>query len=82
MPAHLFGSRRGSYTGAVEDHAGVFEQAHTGTLFLDEIATWIWSRRGGSCWCSSAERSPDSAIRDPVRRAQAGGGTPRTWPIW
>ena len=38
MPAHLFGSRRGSYTGAVEDHAGVFEQAHGGTLFLDEIA--------------------------------------------
>jgi len=37
MPAHLFGSRRGSYTGAVEDHAGVFEQAHGGTLFLDEI---------------------------------------------
>ena len=38
MPAHLFGSKRGSYTGAVEDHAGVFEQAHGGTLFLDEIA--------------------------------------------
>jgi len=38
MPAHLFGSRRGSYTGASEDHAGVFEQAHGGTLFLDEIA--------------------------------------------
>src|SRR5207302_1256436 len=38
MPAHLFGSRRGSYTGAVEDHAGVFEQAHGGPLFLDDIA--------------------------------------------
>jgi DNA-binding NtrC family response regulator len=38
MPAHLFGSRRGSYTGATEDHAGVFEQAQGGTLFLDEIA--------------------------------------------
>ena len=38
LPSHLFGSRRGSYTGAVEDHAGVFEQAHGGTLFLDEIA--------------------------------------------
>ena len=38
LPAHLFGARRGSYTGAVEDHAGVFEQAHGGTLFLDEIA--------------------------------------------
>src|SRR4051812_38059277 len=27
LPAHLFGSRRGSYTGSTEDHAGVFEQA-------------------------------------------------------
>jgi len=38
LPAHLFGARRGAYTGASEDHAGVFEQAHGGTLFLDEIA--------------------------------------------
>jgi len=38
MPAHLFGARRGSYTGSVDDHPGVFEQAHAGTLFLDEIA--------------------------------------------
>jgi len=38
IPAHLFGTRRGSYTGSVDDQAGVFEQAHGGTLFLDEIA--------------------------------------------
>jgi DNA-binding NtrC family response regulator len=38
LPAHLFGTRRGAYTGAVDDHTGVFEQAHGGTLFLDEIA--------------------------------------------
>jgi DNA-binding NtrC family response regulator len=38
LAAHLFGARRGAYTGAVEDHQGVFEQAHGGTLFLDEIA--------------------------------------------
>jgi len=38
MPAHLFGARRGSYTGSVDDQPGVFEQAHGGTLFLDEIA--------------------------------------------
>src|SRR5437762_1322148 len=38
MPAHLFGARRGSYTGSVDDQPGVFEQAHEGTLFLDEIA--------------------------------------------
>ena len=37
LPAHLFGARRGAYTGATDDHAGVFEQAHGGTLFLDEI---------------------------------------------
>ncbi|MFL5399087.1 MAG: sigma-54-dependent transcriptional regulator [Myxococcales bacterium] len=37
LPAHLFGTRRGSYTGSVEDQSGVFEQAHNGTLFLDEI---------------------------------------------
>ena len=38
LAAHLFGARRGAYTGATEDHPGVFEQAHGGTLFLDEIA--------------------------------------------
>jgi DNA-binding NtrC family response regulator len=35
--SQLFGHERGSFTGAVADHAGVFEQAHGGTLFLDEI---------------------------------------------
>jgi two-component system nitrogen regulation response regulator NtrX len=28
---------RGSFTGAVQDRAGRFEQADGGTLFLDEI---------------------------------------------
>jgi len=37
LPAHLFGARRGAYTGSTEDQPGVFEQAHGGTLFLDEI---------------------------------------------
>jgi len=35
--AELFGVRRGAYTDAREDRAGVFEQAHKSTLFLDEI---------------------------------------------
>jgi len=38
LPTHLFGARKGAYTGAIADQAGVFEQAHQGTLFLDEIA--------------------------------------------
>lgn len=33
----LFGHKRGSFTGAVSDQRGYFEQANNGTLFLDEI---------------------------------------------
>jgi DNA-binding NtrC family response regulator len=34
----LFGHRRGAFTGAVEDQAGLLVSAGRGTLFLDEIA--------------------------------------------
>ena len=35
--SQLFGHRRGSFTGAVADHPGLFRSAAGGTLFLDEI---------------------------------------------
>lgn len=35
--SQLFGHRRGSFTGAVDDQMGLFEAASGGTLFLDEI---------------------------------------------
>lgn len=33
----MFGHKKGSFTGALTDHKGFFEQAEGGTLFLDEI---------------------------------------------
>ncbi|WP_095155156.1 sigma-54 dependent transcriptional regulator [Pseudomonas sp. Irchel 3E13] len=37
IEAELFGSEKGSYTGAHQKRVGLVTQAHNGTLFLDEI---------------------------------------------
>jgi two-component system response regulator HydG len=37
LDSELFGHKAGSFTGAVSDHAGLFEEAAGGTLLLDEI---------------------------------------------
>ncbi|HVY62240.1 MAG TPA: sigma 54-interacting transcriptional regulator, partial [Planctomycetota bacterium] len=37
LEAELFGAKKGSYTGATADRAGLFEVASGGTLFLDEV---------------------------------------------
>ena len=37
LASELFGHKKGSFTGAITDHTGLFEQADGGTIFLDEI---------------------------------------------
>lgn len=37
MESEMFGHKKGSFTGAIVDKAGLFEVADSGTLFLDEV---------------------------------------------
>ena len=38
LESELFGHTKGSFTGAINDYRGKFEQANTGTILLDEIS--------------------------------------------
>jgi transcriptional regulator with PAS, ATPase and Fis domain len=88
MESELFGAVRGAFTGAMQDRAGVLEQAQGGTLFLDEIGELPLSlqpkllraiearqfrRLGGKAWSHFDARILAATHRDV--RSQVAAGT-------
>jgi DNA-binding NtrC family response regulator len=87
IEAELFGYEKGSFTGAVRAHAGVFERAQGGTLLLDEVTempldmqtrllrvleTRKYYRVGASIEFSSDVRVIASTNRCPLQAVQNG----------
>lgn len=87
MSSQLFGHERGSFTGALQSHAGFFEQAQGGTLFLDEITempvalqvfllrvleTRTLTRVGGTRDVPVDVRVIAACNRDPLQAVEAG----------
>lgn len=56
VESDLFGSKRGSFSGAREDREGLVRRAHGGTLFLDEMLSCQRSRRSRYCACCKTAR--------------------------
>jgi transcriptional regulator with PAS, ATPase and Fis domain len=87
IEAELFGYEKGSFTGAVRGHAGVFERAEGGTLLLDEITempldmqtrllrvieTRKFYRVGASLELSTDVRVIAASNRCPLQAVQSG----------
>jgi DNA-binding NtrC family response regulator len=87
IEAELFGYEKGSFTGAVRAHAGVFERAQGGTLLLDEVTempldmqtrllrvleTRTFYRVGASTEFSCDVRVIASTNRCPLQAVQSG----------
>ncbi len=87
MSSQLFGHERGAFTGALQSHAGFFEQAEGGTLFFDEITempvglqvfllrvleTRSLTRVGGSRDIPVDVRVIAACNRDPLQAVESG----------
>ncbi len=87
IESELFGHEKGSFTGAIKQHKGIFEQADGGSLFLDEITempldlqvrllrvleTGTFSRVGSGTLLFTDVRIIAATNRDPIIAVQEG----------
>lgn len=87
IESELFGHEKGSFTGAIKAHQGIFEQADGGTLFLDEVTempielqvrllrvleTGTYSRVGSTTVNATDVRVIAATNRDPMQAISDG----------
>ena len=87
IESELFGHEKGSFTGAIKQHKGIFEQADGGTLFLDEITempaelqvrllrvleTGTFTRVGSTSLLHTDVRVIAATNRDPLQAVSEG----------
>lgn len=87
IESELFGHEKGGFTGAMQQKAGYFEQAHGGTLFLDEVTemapdmqikllrvleTRTFHRVGGDQQVVCDVRIVSATNRDPLDAVRSG----------
>ncbi len=85
--SEIFGHEKGSFTGALRQHEGIFERAYGGTLFLDEITempvelqakllrileTRVYMRVGSTRLLEADVRVIAATNRDPQRAVREG----------
>ncbi len=73
LESELFGYRKGAFTHAIADHAGMFDEAKGSSIFLDEIGDLTLRSRPSCCGFCRTRRS------DRWDQTEATGWTRASW---